>query len=72
MSEVLDWQPMSTADHREHLLLLCRGVICSGEFRYGLHGEPQQDELVWRCDCSGRFGGFTHWALYPSLPVDQH
>lgn len=42
-------------NERTYLLKFNSDIICSGEYRYGRLGEPDQDVLAWRCDCCGRY-----------------
>jgi hypothetical protein len=49
-------------DGETYLLIYSTGVVCSGSYRKGGLGEPQQDVESWRCDCCGRFGGVVAWS----------
>jgi hypothetical protein len=60
MSEWTLGQPPT--NERTYLLKFNSGIICTGSFRYGRLGEPQQSVLGWRCDCCGRFSAPRAWA----------
>lgn len=65
------WRPIETAPKDTSVLLARVGMpfpMFCGRLRYGNSYEPQQDELVWRCDSSGRFGNPTHWMPLPEPP----
>ena len=47
-----------TDDGKTYLLRFAY-IVCSGRYRYGLRGEPQQDVLAWRC---GRLATPEAWA----------
>ena len=66
------WQKIETAPKDKSVMLHCRGFIpfYCGRKRYGNLGEPQQSELAWRCDSSGRFANPTHWMPLPTPPKD--
>lgn len=56
------WRPIETAPKDGKVLLVFQGgAACSGEWRYGRPGEPQQDVLSWRSDCCGRFSTPIGW-----------
>lgn len=59
----VDWKPIEKAKKNgtSYELVTVGGIVCTGRFRYGERGEPQQDVADWRADCCGRFGGFTHF-----------
>jgi hypothetical protein len=67
------WMPIETAPKHESVLLYSGGFtpIYCGRKRYGLMGEPQQDELAWRCDSSGRFANPSRWAPLPPAPSTE-
>jgi hypothetical protein len=50
-------------NERTYLFKFNSGIICSGEYRYGRKGEPQENVLAWRCDCCGRFATPMAWAV---------
>lgn len=52
-------------DGRIYLLKFSGGIICSGEYRYGNLGEPQQHIRAWRCECCGRFSTPIEWVNIP-------
>lgn len=49
-------------DGKTYLMKFGSRIICSGSYRMGALGEPQQSVPMWRCDCCGRFATPTHWA----------
>jgi hypothetical protein len=71
-AEPTGWQKIETAPKDKSVMLHCRGFIpfYCGRKRYGNLGEPQQSELAWRCDSSGRFANPTHWMPLPAAPKD--
>jgi hypothetical protein len=42
-------------DGRRYLLRFKSGIVCSGMWRKGDIGDPQNNQIAWRCDCCGRF-----------------
>ena len=66
------WLPISSAPKGRSMLLFARGCpIYVGQKRRGNLGEPQQNELAWRCDSSGCFSSPTHWMECPGGPAEQ-
>ena len=47
---------------RTYVLKFKDGTLCSGSYRNGRMGEPQQNEAYWRCDCCGRMAMPIAWA----------
>ena len=63
------WRPIESAPKDVSVMLGRSGsVIYCGRLRHGNLGEPQQGELAWRCDSSGRFANPTHWMPLPASP----
>lgn len=59
---------------KDHIQAYSDGIIYSCKYRYGVLGEPAQDHIGWRSDCSGRFGdNFTHWKpiIAPTAPKEE-
>lgn len=54
-------KPKYYRESKPYLLKFASGIICSGAYRYGCRGEPQQDTMAWRCDCCGRFATPVAW-----------
>lgn len=72
--ELNQWMPIETAP-KDTSVMLCCGVakygtqlIYCGRYRAGTMGEPQEHEIAWRCDSSGRFSNPTHWMPLPDNP----
>ena len=62
----MSWQPIDTAPKGKKILLkFYADVICSGSYRYGRLGEPDQDRATWRADCCGRYGSPHGWMEVP-------
>lgn len=53
------------------LLRFASGVIAQGRKRYGLLGEPSQDQYEYRASCCGKFHNVTHWMPLPAAPSGQ-
>lgn len=63
-----EWRSIDTAPKDQSILLYTKYCVYVGKFRYGTLGEPNQDELSWRSDCSGRYANPTHWMPMPLPP----
>jgi hypothetical protein len=59
------WFEMSVIRPREQdkdvILWAPHGLTYVGRLRSGRSGEPQPNQVAWRCSSSGRFGTPTHW-----------
>lgn len=69
----MEWQDIATAPMNGQTVWTASNAPTPNgpylsRYRYGLRGEPQQDELAWRCDCCGRFYTPTHWLPLDALP----
>ena len=71
--QVVQWFDMSNIKPRGkdgNVLLYSKNMefYWVGSLRYGRMGEPQQDELAWRCASSGRFATPSYWVPLPAAP----
>ena len=57
---------------RTYLLKFIGGIMCTGSYRYGKLGEPQQEQAYWRCDCCGKYAMPIAWArIEETINVQQ-
>jgi hypothetical protein len=72
---VPEWIAMDTMKPRERdkdvLLYTKYHVAYVGRLRSGHLGEPQPNEVAWRCSSSGRFTNPTHWMSLPDAPMEK-
>jgi len=65
--KTINWKPTNTHPKRgAKVLLLFGGNICTGVYRRGRFGEPQQKELAYRADFYGRNGTPDKWSELPN------
>ena len=59
----MDWiKGTPPQDGKSYIMKFKSGIICSGRYRYGGLGDPQQAVLDFRCDCCGRYATPIEWA----------